>query len=412
LPVLSILLTILKIIGIIILVLLGLVLLAVLALLLVPLRYELHALKPDEANGKPWSVQGKVTWLLRLISLDVFAEGIKPKTDLQVTLRLAMKKIVIAGPEKNAAGAADEDEEDWDPFEDAPVKDAQETGTPAGADSRPKTDLQISAPASEPAQAHPNAAGEMQAGEGTAAPGSTGPAAPHSAGSDPDPEEDAVHPDTDGEHAGDGAEQEKPPKKSLKERIDDLAASLSAKAGDLAGAVMAKIGELAASLADATVIFPEAADVLDQAEEKIHGVDVKIRSLLEQWGPFIEEDARDFYARTVRRILKMLHHWRIRLIRGCLDLGTGSPDTTAYAVGALHVVLPACADRYEVRPHFDEPVVETDTFLKGHIRLCHAAGLVVKTLLDKEARHLIGVFLHKGKKKKNAKSLQQSEQAA
>lgn len=64
----SILLTILKIIGIILLVLLGVLLTAVLLVLLVPVRYGLHAHR-DLQEEAPVVARVKVTWLLHLISV-------------------------------------------------------------------------------------------------------------------------------------------------------------------------------------------------------------------------------------------------------------------------------------------------------------------------------------------------------
>ena len=70
--VLHILLIILKIIGIIIAVILGLLLLLLVTFLCVPVRYRLDASMPGEI--KESSAYGRVTWLLRLIRIDVSFE--------------------------------------------------------------------------------------------------------------------------------------------------------------------------------------------------------------------------------------------------------------------------------------------------------------------------------------------------
>ena len=83
--VLHILLIILKIIGIIIAVLLGLILLLLVILLCVPVRYRMEASMPGEI--KESTVRGRVTWLLRLIRIDVSFE----EQELKWRVRIAWK---------------------------------------------------------------------------------------------------------------------------------------------------------------------------------------------------------------------------------------------------------------------------------------------------------------------------------
>lgn len=64
----SLLLSILKILGIILLVLLGIVLLVVLLVLFVPLRYTLEAGRQEESE-EAFSIKAKATWLLHLINV-------------------------------------------------------------------------------------------------------------------------------------------------------------------------------------------------------------------------------------------------------------------------------------------------------------------------------------------------------
>ena len=83
--VLHILLIILKIIGIIIAVILGLLLLLLVTFLCVPVRYRLDASMPGEI--KESSAYGCVTWLLRLIRIDVSFE----EQELKWRVRIAWK---------------------------------------------------------------------------------------------------------------------------------------------------------------------------------------------------------------------------------------------------------------------------------------------------------------------------------
>lgn len=70
---LSVLLTLLKIVGFLILVLLGLILFILLAVTLAPFRYECKA---EAASLKEIKIQGRVSWLLRIVSVSgKFQEG-------------------------------------------------------------------------------------------------------------------------------------------------------------------------------------------------------------------------------------------------------------------------------------------------------------------------------------------------
>ncbi len=65
--ILSVLLLILKILGIILLSVLGIILLIILVILFVPVRYSIRARKDEEGNP-PYFVKAKVTWLLHIIN--------------------------------------------------------------------------------------------------------------------------------------------------------------------------------------------------------------------------------------------------------------------------------------------------------------------------------------------------------
>lgn len=80
---LHILLTILKIIGIVLLVIVGLILLILACVLFVPIRYGAF-IRCNESNGKDLSAKVKVTYLLHIISLSVFYKEKKIDTELRI----------------------------------------------------------------------------------------------------------------------------------------------------------------------------------------------------------------------------------------------------------------------------------------------------------------------------------------
>lgn len=91
---LHILLTILKVIGIILLVILALLIALILIVLFVPFRYRVHAKK----EGGPPEAEGRITWLLKLLRVEVKYRDKSGRADIKV-LRFTLKSIRIPAGE-------------------------------------------------------------------------------------------------------------------------------------------------------------------------------------------------------------------------------------------------------------------------------------------------------------------------
>lgn len=93
-------LTILKIIGIILAVVLSILFLVLLLLLFVPIRYQAYVSKRETFQAK-----GKITWLLRLLCVPVVFQNGKPSVKIQV-FGITIKK--VTGEEKDTTGRKEE----------------------------------------------------------------------------------------------------------------------------------------------------------------------------------------------------------------------------------------------------------------------------------------------------------------
>ena len=91
---LHILLTILKVIGIILLVILALIIALILIVLFVPVRYRIHVRKEDS----PLEAEGIFTWLLKLLRVEVRYRNKKGRADIKV-LFFTIKSIRIPAGE-------------------------------------------------------------------------------------------------------------------------------------------------------------------------------------------------------------------------------------------------------------------------------------------------------------------------
>lgn len=135
----TVLLTILKVIGWILLGILGLILLTVLTVLLVPIRYRADGVWKEEKY-----IRGRVTWLLHLLSIRVTYEK-ELLLEVRVAGFLIYPKKERSGKKKKAASGADAEEGVGDADADTNVLDADGAKMPS-ADVKT---LGESAPASE-----------------------------------------------------------------------------------------------------------------------------------------------------------------------------------------------------------------------------------------------------------------------
>ena len=167
----TVLLTILKVIGWILLGILGLILLTVLTVLLVPIRYRADGVWKEEKY-----IRGRVTWLLHLLSIRVTYEK-ELLLEVRVAGFLIYPKKERSGKKKKAASGADAEEGVGDADADTNVLDADgakmpsadvktlgESAPAAGTTDEPQT--QTVAEASEP----PASEAEAQATDSDAAP--------------------------------------------------------------------------------------------------------------------------------------------------------------------------------------------------------------------------------------------------
>lgn len=156
----TVLLTILKVIGWILLGILGLILLTVLTVLLVPIRYRADGVWKEEKY-----IRGRVTWLLHLLSIRVTYEK-ELLLEVRVAGFLIYPKKERSGKKKKAASGADAEEGVGDADADTNVLDADgakmpsadvktlgESAPAAGTTDEPQT--QTVAEASEPQSADP-----------------------------------------------------------------------------------------------------------------------------------------------------------------------------------------------------------------------------------------------------------------
>ena len=121
----------------------------------------------------------------------------------------------------------------------------------------------------------------------------------------------------------------------------------------------------------------------------------RIGELLRKPGELLEfaekYEAAEVLKNVTSQIKYVIHHYGPRSISGYLHFGTGDPASAGQLTGVLYLILPARADRFEVRPEFNEPVLETEMICSGHIRMCHLLRAGWQLFFDKKLRRLIKI---------------------
>ena len=352
---LHVLLTILKVIGIILLVILALLILLAAAVLFVPLRYRIRVRKEDG----PLQAEARVTWLLRLIC----AEAEYLEKQVTVVLKVCGFRLkTMRFPQ--GAGHAPAEKRSPDGDEDTVL---QGTGAPKTTPGVPERSGDVKAPA-EPVKTE-----SAQPPEG---PVKTESAQP------PEGPVKTERPRTPEDPPGrNGAEEHQEARESAEPSgLRRVLASLPEYVLQL----IEKICGLLLRLLDLPL------EAYDRADDIIYRTENKIRDIRRKIDPFFSVEAEHVLGKLIEYVKYLIRGWKPRSAEGYLEFGTGSPDQTGKLTGLLFMILPAQSRRYRVEPDFYEKRLRTDTTLQGRIRLYRAAVVGLKLLLDREFRVLIG----------------------
>ena len=320
----SILLLILKIIGIILLSVLGVLLLAVMLILFVPLRYKAEARVGELKKTVPYAAV-QVTWLFRLIKLVVTMNG----KSVDLSFRLAW---IRKG--KKASRDREDAKETEEPAEPVKTEKPEEPAKPAKAEETIKPADKKKIPEKKPDR-------QKKAGKNPKGPSVT--------------------------QRIEGFTQKI---LSLPEKIMDLLLTVN----EAIGGKTEKLGQMAERASD------RIEDTVKKAER------------------FMAEPTPSYMRWLLRRLCRMLRHFRIRNIKGYLHYGTGTPHMTAYAGGLISLILPASAQDFTLDPDFNNTVLHTEMTLNGHVRVCHAAALLIRMALKRDTWTLLKRIRKAGRK--------------
>ena len=420
----SIILTILKVIGIILLIILLIILAVLLLVLFVPFRYSAGGRK----EGDVLEFSGKVTWLLRAVTVQIGYEpgGAGLTKDLRIFGISLFKLRDKLRSRKKGSGSADsgiEENAEKATGDEITVLEAEGAhqdpgpGTEAvgGEESALMTDFgkesedlqqedgeQASAlqPENEvefPAE-KPEAAGEVPgdhpADEFEAF------AVQRAAGEETDneiPEDVKTEPsdrnsyDSTSAVVGSGL-SEKPEKitsrvravyNKLKDRLFSALSGIALKLNGITG----KLFNLVLKVFIRICLLPlTIVEKLDKILRKIGSICRKIGAVYDF---FFDVRVQEYLSEIMSLIKKLIGHVLPRKLIGYVRFGLDDPGYTGRVLAAVAPFYPKYGRYFSVQPDFEELVLEGKAELKGRVYLFYVAFIGIRAILNKNTKYVI-----------------------
>ena len=122
------------------------------------------------------------------------------------------------------------------------------------------------------------------------------------------------------------------------------------------------------------------------------GIPEKIQQLLD----FVEDyHLKELFAEGKAELNGLWRHYRPRKAAGYLRFGTGDPALTGELTGVLYLLLPAVSE-VQLEPDFNDAMLQMELELYGRIRVCHLAATAWRLFRNKKLRRLIAKIRKKG----------------
>ena len=317
-----ILLMILKIIGIIIAAILGLLLLLLLIFLCVPVRYRLDASMPGEI--KKSRVQGRVTWLLHLIRLDVIFEN----QELKWKVRIAWKKL-----ENEPDGHESERKETHEKENDQNRKEKQKE---QGMESSGGLQKVAEKPEKEKRVVESSKTASENVEERS------------------------------------GKKTEKNVEKIKKTAKIDAAPSQEEKTGRFEK-IKCTIGKFCDKIKH----------TVGHAEETLEKLSAKKDRIVKELEDPVHQKA---FFKVKKELGKLLKRWKPKVMEGNVRFGFEDPYHTGQALAALSIVYPFIGGHLSLEPDFEQRILRGDVKVRGGICVMPLVCLLWNLVWCKEIR--------------------------
>lgn len=132
---------------------------------------------------------------------------------------------------------------------------------------------------------------------------------------------------------------------------------------------------------------------IKRIKKKIKNMLINIRNSISKlkliWSFLTEEENKTGFKACWEAFKKLVKHIKPNVLKGYLKFGTNDPCTTGQILGLIAVFYGSYGRCFEIKPDFEEAVLECSIDAKGKIRIFTVGKIVIKLWFSKELKILI-----------------------
>ena len=395
----SIILTILKVIGIILLIILLIILAILLLVFFVPIRYSAGGRK----EGDVLEFSGKVTWLLRAVTVQI---GYEPgraglTKDLRIfgislfKLRDKLRSGKKGSVSAESAGGGSTEKASGDEIALLEAEEAKPdpgTGTEAAGAEESHAEADLGKGDSEPlfedggeastAQKEPHEEVPVAQPESEEVPVAQ-PEGEEVPFVQPEGEEVPAEQTGDGEKPEAGTSRVRAVYKKLTDRLFSVLSGIALRLNGIVG----KLFNLVLKVFIRICLLPiTIVEKLDKILRKIGSICRKIGAVYDF---FFDERVQAFLSQIMGLIRKLIGHVLPKKLIGYVRFGLDDPGYTGRVLAAVAPFYPKYGKSFSVQPDFEDLVLEGKAELKGRVYLFYVAYIGLRAILNKNTKYVI-----------------------
>ena len=395
----SIILTILKVIGIILLIILLIILAILLLVLFVPIRYSAGGRK----EGDVLEFSGKVTWLLRAVTVQI---GYEPgraglTKDLRIfgislfKLRDKLRSGKKGSVSAESAGGGSTEKASGDEIALLEAEEAKPdpgTGTEAAGAEVSPAEADLGKGDSEPlfedggeastAQKEPHEEVPFAQPESEEIPLAQ-PEEEEVPFAKPEGEEVPAEQTGDVEKPEAGVSRVRAVYKKLTDRLFSVLSGIALRLNGIVG----KLFNLVLKVFIRICLLPiTIVEKLDKILRKIGSICRKIGAVYDF---FFDERVQAFLSQIMGLIRKLIGHILPKKLIGYVRFGLDDPGYTGRVLAAVAPFYPKYGKSFSVQPDFEDLVLEGKAELKGRVYLFYVAYIGLRAILNKNTKYVI-----------------------
>ncbi|MER2025258.1 MAG: hypothetical protein ABS879_06530 [Eubacteriales bacterium] len=375
----SIILTILKVIGIILLIILLIILAILLLVLFVPIRYSAGGRK----EGDVLEFSGKVTWFLRAVTVQI---GYEPgraglTKDLRIfgislfKLRDKLRSGKKGGVSADSAGGGNTEKAGAD---EIALPEAEGVQSDPGTGTEAAGAVELSAEADFGKDASDTLSED--GGEVPAAQKETVEEVPFA---QPEGEEVPAEQTEEGGKPETGTSRIRAVYNKLTDRLFSVLSGIALRLNGIIGKLFSLVLKVFIKICLLPITIVEK---LDKILRKIGSICRKIGAVYDF---FFDERVQAFLSQIMGLIRKLIGHVLPKKLIGYVRFGLDDPGYTGRVLAAVAPFYPKYGRSFSVQPDFEDLVLEGKAELKGRVYLFYVAYIGLRAILNKNTKYVI-----------------------